>query len=131
MKIQGISECKRIIFNKGGNIVKVFCYENFRFETGLEAPKKLLKRGKKDTNLQLDEVPLRHAIPQKKVGSVRHLLAQQFGTDWEENEDLTWYKAILQRATEGDEGDKREEGDEDNDTEEVCTCLEEECAIHV
>lgn len=130
-KVKGISDYKQILLTKGtnGNTVKAKYYENFRFETGRETWNKLLKRGKTDKDLVLKEVNLGRDVPDKKKASIRHLMAQQFGQNWEQDEDLCWYKDILSHNA----GDRHvsviEEQDEDD--EEACICLEEEVAVHV
>ncbi|KAG5878961.1 hypothetical protein JTB14_032177 [Gonioctena quinquepunctata] len=94
-----------------------------RYEGGTELPKTLLKKGRNDSQLRLDIAKLGRPLKDKKKKSLQHLLAQEFGDKWEEEEDLQWNKTMLENA-----GDNL---DEDDGNEEECDCLEEDVGLHV
>lgn len=125
-KIDGISDLKRIYIQKNNikKIIKVACYQNFRYEYLTEIPKSIIKRGKSDNNLQLEVIPLKNSIPEKKKPSLKHLLQEQFGADWMEDPSLYWYKYIL--STENSVVNQEEE-----EGEQECDCLEPDHGAHI
>lgn len=56
-----------------------------------ETPRNLFKRGKTFPKI-LKEIELGRTLPDKKKRTIRHLMEQQFGTKWEEDEHLDWYR---------------------------------------
>ncbi|CAH2003243.1 unnamed protein product [Acanthoscelides obtectus] len=130
-KIVGISDYKRILIKKsrnkiGQDIVKVQCYQNFRMEILNEVPQQILKK-RKEVPIVLEEIPLTRSLPEKKKKSLAHLMAQQFGTTWENNENLAWYKNILREAPLEAGAVEVQEQNEN----ELCDCLEDDQGIHI
>lgn len=66
-KIDGISDVKRIILKKNHRSpITVTCFQNFRYESVLEVPKSLLKKGKKDSQLTLEAASVGRPLKEKK-----------------------------------------------------------------
>ncbi|KAG5862410.1 hypothetical protein JTB14_001211 [Gonioctena quinquepunctata] len=60
--------------------------------------------------LRLDIAKLGRPLKDKKKTSLKHLLAQEFGDKWEEEEDLQWYETIFENDGDNlDEDDGNEE----------------------
>lgn len=133
-KITGISDHKRILIkkswnNKRQNIVKVQCHQNFRMAFLNETPQQILK-ARKEVPEVLEEIPLTRPLPEKKKKSLAHLMAQQFGPNWKDDESLEWYKnSILPETIEGTAEIENDHQDQDQD--ELCDCLEDDVGMHV
>ncbi|KAK9693728.1 hypothetical protein QE152_g33996 [Popillia japonica] len=121
-----MSDYKRIFIqkktdNRGINTTKVQCYQNFRFAS--MTPRNLLKKGKTFSKI-LKEIELGRTLPDKKKRTIRHLIEQQFGTKWEEDKNLDWYRKILCNVG-------MDEPKEDEDTNIHCDCLEDDVGVHI
>lgn len=128
-KVDKISDCKRIVLEKvetNGTIsTQIECFVNFKSSFGSNQ-QKLLKRGKSVGNYRLPELPLKKGINIKKIANLRTLLTTHFGSEWEQQPHLHWYKGLLSENIEN-----VEDNDDENPVEEACDCLEEDVAIHV
>lgn len=70
-------------------------------------------------------IPLK--LPKKK--DIESLLTTRFGEDWENREDLQFYKDLLILGSDASK-ESDESGDEDVSESEMCDCLDEEGCIH-
>lgn len=134
-KVKGISDCKIIKLQKftdrdNETTVKLATFEYYRFRSPTTTWQSLIKKGKSETNLQLSRLPLRNCIPDKKKKSLIHLIKEHFGEEWQDREDLLWYKNLLV-STRGGEKDTLENNDIQDDDTELCDCLHEETAVHI
>lgn len=133
-KVKGISDCKKIILKKFKNnneiIVKIKTCEYYRFSSGTTTWESLIKKGKSESNIQLNKLPLGDSIPDKKKKSLRHLMKEHFGEEWQNREDLFWYKNLLVSIGEGNE-DILENNEAQEAENGLCDCLDEETAIHI
>lgn len=91
-----ISKCKRIIFQKGNrNTVHVRGEVSYRND--ICSYKSLTKRGKRLNELSLDIVPAGVPVKPAKLKDVKNLLTKHYGDEWENNENLDYYKNIFTR----------------------------------
>lgn len=135
-KVDGIADVKRIILRKTKTIsnfnkVTVTCYQHYRFETTCEIPHNMLKKNKSDQGFELNYIELHRSVPDKKKRTLRKLMAEQFGENWETQKNLEWYVKILSTSEVGDEQGGQDSRDEDEDREILCDCLEEEESLHI
>ncbi|XP_031336004.1 uncharacterized protein LOC116165583 [Photinus pyralis] len=132
-KVDGISDLKRIVFKKtrknNRNNVTVTCYQHYRFESTNEIQQSLLKKNKSDQGFQLNNMELHRSIPDKKKKTLRKLMAEQFGENWESQENLKWYQQIL--CTAENQSDNSHLREDHHELDEQCDCLEEEDSLHI
>lgn len=132
-KITGIQNLKRITFVKTTNNrnqlqCHIKTFENYIFTSDNESDTKLylLKRQKSLNNFTLTEIVIQKHLNLKKKNDVRNLLVKQFGEEWAENQELSWYVSIMNNSNDV-------ESDDENDYEhtEDCNCLEHEIAVRI
>lgn len=135
-KIAGISEMKRIIFKKFKNqktsteYCKIKTLVNYKYESDADIFKTICKRGKRENNIFLEELPCTgRAIKEEKKKDLRNLLSKQFGKDWEKNVDNLKFYVNLLNNEETVEVYDPEEGEEDPS--EACNCLDDEIPVHI
>lgn len=130
-KVAGISDTKRISLkkirkaNQSTTEIKVTTYNHYRFQSGTEVGHSLLKKGKQDDQVPLNQVKYKHCLPDKKKKSLRHLMQENFGNNWESRADLIWYKNLLKPVSSDEEDRPEVEGGEN------CDCLHHEPAIPI
>lgn len=88
-----------------------------------EVPHHVNKKLKDKTkDLTLEKIRLGRCIPEKKKKSLKHLMSQQFGKEWENDNDLQWYRDILCNEP---------EDDHQEDDDEECECLQDDIGVHI
>lgn len=138
-RLEGISGLKKIFIkkqvkpkgNRNVTSLSVKGLQNFYFESEAESWKTLRKKGwniDRCKKVELRKLPLKHNISAAKKKDVIKLLEIIFGDDWENDDRLEWYKAMLLPNNEGHSNDDNLEED---DPEAVCDCLEEDCGLHI
>lgn len=127
--VRGISDCKRIFIGKHETntsrvVMRVRAMTHYKFDSETESAVSILKRGKVIPEV-MPEIPLVHDISVQKKNDVKSLLCKQFGEAWHEEENLQWYKDILD-SRDG-QTDKQNVSDD-----ELCSCVgEDERHVHV
>lgn len=128
-KVNSIQSLKRIHITKKfkqGTQNALNCvvksYENFKFETGKEESISLLIKGKciplEIPNTDSGTIPL--TVNKKK--DVENLLKKQFGDDWRNLEELSWYKSVIDDQNISTQNMRREEEQPNDDCD--CNCNE-------
>lgn len=123
-KLEGIQKMKRIYIAKktmksSAKVLNctVTAYETFKFSSGTEQARSLLKQGRR---IPLDIPGVKStSIPltANKKKDVENLLTKQFGENWKSLDELAWYNSIL------NEGDHVAEGVECHECDEDVMCL--------
>lgn len=118
--IKGIQNLKRIYFKRSENnrqcMLKTF--ENLKFESN-ERYVTFTKRGKLFPGT-LSCIPLGNKISHEKMGDVVVLLEKQFGKNWRDQDELSYFKSLVD-----DPESVCEEG-QHSVNDHMCDCLEEE-----
>lgn len=129
LRLRSAGSIQYSVVNKNGRqyqkIINIKCHKNFRYEGLDETPQSIIKRRKTDKNLKIEKVK---QGPEKKKKSLKHLMSQQFGDEWETAEALKWYKEIL-----SDENPEvgNHENDAEYEQEQECDCLENDVGMHI
>ncbi|KAG8248005.1 hypothetical protein J6590_049353 [Homalodisca vitripennis] len=134
IRMEGISGIKKVLIEKeikikGNNTVTFLKVEGpqcFNFESEAETWKTQKKGWHIDRckRFELRRLPLEHISAAKKKDVIK-LLEIIFGEEWQTDERLEWYKSMLLTNNE------EHEHVQDDDSEGVCDCLENDCGLHI
>lgn len=93
------SAAKRIILKKSASGGNVIVRGEVNYKSDIGAFKSVLKRGK--TISQMSPEPLLNQISlrEEKLSDVDALLKKHFGSEWGNNDDLSFYKSVLQSVS--------------------------------
>lgn len=79
----------------------------------------MTKRGKRLNELSLITIPAGVSVKPAKLNDVNNLLTKHYGDEWQNHEDLVYYKNVLARRMNNDSDNESEIGAGDRDMEEI------------
>nr|CAH7719647.1 unnamed protein product [Callosobruchus chinensis] len=109
---------KRIIITKNSEQRIQVCGEAMN-KSELGSSQLICRRGKKIEDINPSTIAKRNVIKDKKISTVTALLKAHYGEKWRNNEDLQFYKFVL------DEGKKENEENLEREEERLCEYVEE------
>ena len=117
-----LSQCKRLSLKKsikGDIVVK----GEVNYKSDLSTYRSLLKKGQSYRNMELERLPIGIPVKQEKIKDVQNLLRKHYGQDWRDQNNLVYYRELLdgiqaapeniQEESDNDEGGIAEEEETD------------------